>query len=63
MCTTDSISRVCVVLMGGREMEAMVSKKHGEELAMVAAPNYSPTSQDMEHNNLLIPLKVIDMKV
>jgi hypothetical protein len=46
-----------------REMEAMVSKKHGEELAMVAAPNYSPTSQDMEHDNFLIPLKVIDMKV
>ncbi|KAH8513673.1 hypothetical protein H0E87_006804 [Populus deltoides] len=39
------------------EMEAMVSKKHGEELAMVAAPNYSPTSQDMEHGNLIIPLK------
>ncbi|KAJ6388914.1 hypothetical protein OIU77_027292 [Salix suchowensis] len=39
------------------EMKAMVSKKQGEELAMVAAPNYSPTSQDMEHDNLLIPLK------
>ncbi|KAJ6705805.1 PROTEIN DYAD [Salix purpurea] len=39
------------------EMKAMVSKKQGEELATVAAPNYSPTSQDMEHDNLLIPLK------
>ncbi|KAB5564340.1 hypothetical protein DKX38_004394 [Salix brachista] len=39
------------------EMKTMVSKKQGEELAMVAAPNYSPTSQDMEHDNLLIPLK------
>ena len=44
-------------------MKAMVSKKQGDELAMVAAPNYSPTSQDMEHDNLLIPLKVMDMKV
>lgn len=41
----------------------MVSKKHGEEFAMVAAPNYSPASQDMEHDNLLIQLKVMDMKV
>jgi len=41
----------------------MVSRKYGKELAIMAVPNSSPTSQDMEHGSLVIPLEVINMKV
>ncbi|XP_073268467.1 protein DYAD isoform X3 [Populus alba] len=35
----------------------MVSRKYGKELAIMAVPNSSPTSQDMEHGCILIPLE------
>ncbi|KAH8521668.1 hypothetical protein H0E87_002645 [Populus deltoides] len=35
----------------------MVSRKYGKELAIMAVPNSSPTSQDMEHGSLVIPLE------
>ncbi|XP_011018358.1 PREDICTED: LOW QUALITY PROTEIN: protein DYAD-like [Populus euphratica] len=35
----------------------MVSRKYGKELAIMAVPNSSPTSQDKEHGSLVIPLK------
>jgi len=41
----------------------MVSRKCGKELAIMAVPNSSPTSQDMEHGSLVIPVEVINMKV
>jgi hypothetical protein len=41
----------------------LVSRKYGKELAIMAVPNSSPTSQDMEHGSLVIPLEVINMKV
>ncbi|KAI5601787.1 hypothetical protein POPTR_001G126901v4 [Populus trichocarpa] len=35
----------------------MVSRKCGKELAIMAVPNSSPTSQDMEHGSLVIPVE------
>ncbi|KAJ6962744.1 protein DYAD-like [Populus alba x Populus x berolinensis] len=35
----------------------MVSRKYGKELAIMAVPNSSPTSQDMERGSILIPLE------
>ena len=50
----------CLLSYGCREM---VSRKYEKELAIMAVPISSPTSQDMEHVSLLIPLEVINMKV